>query len=410
LADATQELATLKTQAAVAAEESEKAQDKLRALVEDLQDRLVKRQDELIAVEEDLRTATTELDETKSKLAESEEKRARLADDYDLAKAKAQQLYKAEATAAAYKKKLEEMGMMNQQMTDLEGQAQNYLQQIMELEAEVKKSAALQRTVTDLEEKISRLEKEKSDNESSSKMSTTEIADLKSRLSSAENAKKMYEEELEELRAKHQHEVDSEVAEATSAVGGMSLSPAQSAEERERTMRLEVENRKLREQIENLQKQAASTAAAAATTSVAATAMTEAGKSTPATDVTPTAVAVPAADGTAEVDALKEELARVKQALAAKEKETAKISSDKDKLEAYTKRTLAKFQDKYLVALQECKAKLKEKQDKIDALENRSASERTAQKREERLLSSTVYELGLAIMQNRLKSGTSASG
>ena len=89
--------------------------------------------------------------------------------------------------------------------------------------------------------------------------------------------------------------------------------------------------------------------------------------------------------------------------LEANERENAKISSDKDKLENYTKRTLAKFQEKYLVALQECKAKLKEKQDKIDSLESRSASERTAQKREERLLSSTIYELGLAIMQNRLK-------
>jgi len=56
-----------------------------------------------------------------------------------------------------------------------------------------------------------------------------------------------------------------------------------------------------------------------------------------------------------------------------------------------------------LVALQECKAKLKEKQDKIEMLESRSATEKTAQKREERLLSSTIFELGLSIMQNRLK-------
>ena len=43
-------------------------------------------------------------------------------------------------------------------------------------------------------------------------------------------------------------------------------------------------------------------------------------------------------------------------------------------------------------------------------LEQRGASERTAQKREERLLSSTIYELGLAIMQNRLKSGAPGGG
>jgi len=101
--------------------------------------------------------------------------------------------------------------------------------------------------------------------------------------------------------------------------------------------------------------------------------------------------------------ALQAEIARLQEEVAQKGRECAKISDDKNKLESYTKRTLAKFQDKYLVALQEGKTKLKEKQDKIEALESRSASERTAQKREERLLSSTIYELGLAIMQNRLK-------
>merc|ERR1712150_262734 len=105
----------------------------------------------------------------------------------------------------------------------------------------------------------------------------------------------------------------------------------------------------------------------------------------------------------AETAALAAEVAELKNALAKKEAENKKIGSDKDKLEAYTKRTLAKFQDKYLVALQECKAKLKEKQDKIELLESRSATEKTAQKREERLLSSTIFELGLSIMQNRLK-------
>jgi protein HOOK3 len=119
-------------------------------------------------------------------------------------------------------------------------------------------------------------------------------------------------------------------------------------------------------------------------------------------DAAPMAVAVAASDSS-DVVSLKSEIERLQEELGTKEKENAKISGDKDKLEAYTKRTLAKFQDKYLVALQECKAKLKEKQDKIEILETRSASERTAQKREERLLSSTIYELGLAIMQNRLK-------
>jgi protein HOOK3 len=148
------------------------------------------------------------------------------------------------------------------------------------------------------------------------------------------------------------------------------------AASKETTMRLELENKALREELEELKRKEVTQAAAAAAA---------------------------AAEKAADTSQLQAEIDRLVGELAEKEAEKTKISSDKDKLEAYTKRTLAKFQEKYLVALQECKAKLKEKQDKIEALENRSSSEKTAQKREERLLSSTIYELGLAIMQDRLK-------
>lgn len=375
LADSRRELLNTKTQAAQFAEDSEKAQTKLRSVVDDLQDRLMKRQDELIQLEEDLQTTTSELDDTKTSLAEARELQSQYADDLEVANAKAQQLHKAEATVLAYKKKLEGVGVMNQQMTDLEDQAANYLRQIMDLEAEVKKSTALQKTVTELQEKCGRLEKENSDKASSTKSSVNEIAELKRELSAALNAKKVYEEELSDLRAQQENvgvDLPSD---------GLSLDPnnaSASVEQREKMMRLEIENKKLQEELEKM-----SLTEAVASSSPPA----------PASSV----------DQSADVAGLKDEVRRLKETIAAKEKQNAKINSDKDKLEAYTKRTLAKFQDKYLVALQECKAKLKEKQDKIEILEGRSAAERTAQKREERLLSSTIYELGLAIMQNRLK-------
>lgn len=388
LIDARNELASIKSQAAVAAEENDKVQGKLRALVDDLQERLSTRQEELETSESDLKKTTVELEETKARLAEVEELREQMADDLDVASAKAQQLHKAEATVVAYKKKLESVGVINQQMTDLEGQAASYLQQIMELEAEVKKSAALQKTVNELEEKLSKLEKERSEAESSTKIAATDIAELKNRLSAAENARKMYEDELAELRSKQEHHGG--VDEVGAGMEGLSLENQPSAEHREKLMRAEIENKKLREQLDQLTKDMATITA----------------KSIQLESAPPPAAAL-ASDDTAQMRELKQEVQRLYDALSIKEKENAKISSDKDKLEAYTKRTLAKFQDKYLVALQECKAKLKEKQDKIDALESRSASERTAQKREERLLSSTIYELGLAIMQHRLKTSTS---
>lgn len=381
------ELASVKSQSAVAAEESEKIQNKLRALVDDLQDRLSTREEDLNHLESDLKKVTLELDDTKARLAEVEEQKEQMADDLDVANAKAQQLHRAEATVVAYKKKLESVGVINQQMTDLEGQAASYLQQIMELEAEVKKSAALQKNVNELEEKLAKLQKEHSNIETSAKVALTEISDLKNRLSAAENAKKLYEDELTELRSKQEHHVAT--VDVTAGVEGLSLENQPSAQHREKLMRAEIENKKLREQVEKLTLEVAAKSSQL--------------ESTPL----PAVVVAAAADDSVQSRELKQEVQRLQEALSLKEKENAKISSDKDKLEAYTKRTLAKFQDKYLVALQECKAKLKEKQDKIDALENRSASERTAQKREERLLSSTIYELGLAIMQHRLKTSTS---
>ena len=201
------------------------------------------------------------------------------------------------------------------------------------------------------------------------KGSVTQIADLKSKLTAAENSKKMYEEELKDLRAQQAAVVEDDLV-----VPMASMAMADTVDSKEKIMRLEIENKTLLEKLEDLQKVETSSAAVVQQSALRS-----------------------------EFNILQDEVSKLKEELVKKEAEKVKISSDRDKLEAYTKRTLAKFQEKYLVALQECKAKLKEKQDKIEILENRSTAEKTAQKREERLLSSTVYELGLAIMQNRLK-------
>jgi protein HOOK3 len=406
LKDAQSQISALKAAAASSNQDHDKGQEKLRALVEDLQDRLVKRQDDLIQVEEDLQKATFELDETKSKLALIQDQNTQLADDLDVANAKAQQLYKAEATVVAYRKKLDSVGVMNQQVTELEDQASSYLRQIVDLENEVKRSAALTKTVQELQQRQAVLEQERAQADASVKSLATELADIKGQWSAAENARKMFQEELRELRAQQESSVEPvvEMREAAAV-------PSVSLEQREKSMRLEIENRQLQEQIAALQQEVAE-AKEEATTAKMATLSVNEEKSVElsAAAAPPLAVAVAASDdevGNAMV-ALKEEIQRLREDLDTKEKQNAKIIGDKDKLEAYTKRTLAKFQDKYLVALQECKAKLKEKQDKIEVLEQRSASERTAQKREERLLSSTIYELGLAIMQNRLKSGSTS--
>lgn len=356
LAEARREIASLQAQAQLQHEDHVKAEAKLRAVVEDLQDRLVQRQNDLIQLEEELRSTTSELDSTKSALQEMTEQKSQLADDLEIASAKAQQLSKAEATVASLKKRLESAGNVTQQMNTMEDQAAKYLDQIQQLEQENKKAGALQKTVDDLTSKLRQYEMDASVKETAHSSAAQEVAQWKEKFQAAEAAKKQYMEELNELRSRVEGEKEGE---------SMAQEATLSAQA-ERIQQLEEEKKLLVAKLESTPEGAA-------------------------------------AVSSAEMESLQKQLAELKVEVENKEKENAKISSDKDKLETYTKRTLAKFQEKYLVALQECKSKLKEKQDKIEALEKKSISERSAQKREERLLSSVIYELGLAIMQNRLK-------
>lgn len=373
LAEAKRELALQKQNAITMQEDTDATQQKLRALATDLQERLERRQEELTDVEGQLMQAKTALDDSEAKVSDLTEKNASLEDELDIAKAKALQLKKAEATVMAYRKKLEGAGVMNQQMTDLENQSAKYVAQIVDLEMETKKIPELQKNLDDTTRSLKKAQTENADFEERITAKTAEIAKLKTELSASVSAKKAMEEEVMELRSM-QHETG--VADDDLNMGGLSLTSAQSVTEvKEKVMRLEIENKSLQKKLAETTAQAE--AAAGFESKNAADSVT--------------------------LQANENEIAQLKAQLKKKEAATAKLASDKEKLEAYTKKTLAKFQEKYLVALQECKAKLKEKHDKIEALEMRSAAEKSTQKREEKLLSSTIYEMGLTLMQEKLK-------
>lgn len=370
LAEAKRELAQQKQNLITVQEDNESTQNKLRALATDLQERLERRQEELTEAEGQLMQSKTSLEDAEAKVSDLTEKNATLEDELDIAKSKALQLKKAEATVTAYRRKLEGAGAMNQQMSEMENQSAKYLAQIVEFEMETKKIPELQKNLDDTARALKKAQSENADMEEKIKIRSAEIANLKTDLSASTSAKKAAEEEVLELRSMQQElgiEDDPNIA-------GLSLASGQSVTEvKEKVMRLEIENKTLQKKLEESSQAAAAASDAAASADLVV------------------------------LTALENEVAQLQAQLKKKEAVTAKLASDKEKLEAYTKKTLSKFQEKYLVALQECKAKLKEKHDKIEALEMRSAAEKSTQKREEKLLSSTIYELGLTIMQEKLK-------
>jgi len=341
LQDAKRELGQAKSQAAIDKEDNQKEKLKLRALNEDLQDRLAKRDEELTIAEQNISKNKRALDEAQTEAADFREKSATLADELDVEKSKVLGLRKSEAMVEVYRKKLDALHSTNQQIGGMEDQTAKYVEQIMSLENENRKIPSLQKNLDESQSQAKKLESRVAESEAALQSKDAEIIKLKNAVSSAETGKKMYQDELDELRAQHEGAAD-----AALAINGASESM------------LEMENSKLRAQMEKMQ--------------------------------VSSSAAVPA--GVAEFE----------KKLAEKDVEVAKLVTDKEKLEAYTKKTLQKFQEKYLVALQDCKAKLKEKHDKIEALEMRGANEKAAQKREEKLMSSAIFELGMGIMSNRL--------
>jgi len=344
LSDARRELAQIKSQVKINEEDNKKEKDKLRALNEDIQERLTKREEELHAVEQDLSKQKRSLEEVHNEVNDLKEKSASLADELDVEKGKVLQLRKTEAMVEAYRKKVEILESANQQMGGLENQTQNYADQIMKLERENASIPALEKTLEESQTLTKKLEARNNETEDALRAKNAEISKLKNDLATSDKSKKMYEDELNELRAKQ------EGAEAAA----LALSPQA---DNDKMKRLEFENSSLKAKVEKLE-----------------SGSSEGGR-----------------------------VAELEKELASMNAEVSKLQNDKEKLEAYTKKTLQKFQEKYLVALQDCKAKLKEKHDKIEALEMRSANEKMAQKREERLLSSAIFELGLGVMQNCLK-------
>jgi len=349
LQDSQIELRQAKSQAAIDEEDNRKEKAKLRALNEDLQDRLAQRDRDLATAEQHVTKYKRTLNETQTEVVDLREKTASLADELDIEKSKVLGLRKSEAMVEVYRKKLDSLHSTNQQRGGMEDQTAKYVEEIMQLENDNKKIPFLEKQIEESHVLVQKLESRISEAEDALNSKDIEMNKLKNDASSAEKAKKMYRDELNELRARHEDAADA----------ALSVNDSQT---NDKTSKLELENAKLRAQMDQLQLSNAS--------------------------------AVPAAN--------QDVVAALEKKLAEKDLEVSKLVTDKEKLEAYTKKTLQKFQEKYLVALQDCKAKLKEKHDKIESLEMRGASEKSAQKREEKLMSSAIFELGMGIMSNRL--------
>eukprot|EP00985_Skeletonema_marinoi_P026731 scaffold20971_cov225-Skeletonema_marinoi.AAC.5 len=240
LSDARRELAQIKSQVKLNEEYNKKEKDKLRALNEDIQERLTKREEELHIVEKDLSKQKRSLEEVHNEVNDLKEKSASLADELDVEKGTVLQLRKAEAMVEAYRKKVESLESANQQMDGLENQTQNYADQIMKLERENASIPALEKTLKESQTLAKKLEARNNEAEDALRARNAEISNLKNDLVTSDKSKKMYEDELNELRATQ------EGAEAAA----LALSPQA---DNDKLKRLEVDNSNLKAKVKQLE-------------------------------------------------------------------------------------------------------------------------------------------------------------
>jgi len=328
--------------------------DRLQILVDDLQHRLEISREEKDKVASSQAVFKRSMEDVSAKYEDLLVENGLLADELDVARDRASQLVKAESTSQNLRRQLETTERRLTHAEEQEERANSYYRQVLDLEQKVQKMEK----EADEHEKRSTAAKETEEREGASAKLQEEMRLLRQTLKGVEREKREAKEEIEVLKA--QKEAAELIKGGNEAVGGDDWSQSMNkivVESKEQIIRLQHENNSQKDQFATLQ---------------CAAAENESSFHTQIEDLTTQ--------------------------LKKRDSQITALASDKQKLESYTKKTLHKFQEKYLVALQECKSKLKTKHDYIQQLEARSQMEKMATKREERLLSSAIFELGLGMI------------
>eukprot|EP00968_Pinguiococcus_pyrenoidosus_P005319 scaffold340_cov256-Pinguiococcus_pyrenoidosus.AAC.43 len=303
-----------------------------------------------------------------------------LAEEVDVLRAKEDQLSRCEAQMERMRSRLEQLSVYPKRLEEQDAKAAEYFQQVLSLEAEVKEIPTLKQKLEQYKDKAGQYEQEKVDALSEVAVKEAEVERLKRDNKEALEEKKMLEDRVDDLRAQLQVAEENVSSPTSRSEAGMFDNPM---ELREKVLRLEHENTVLRREKESLAS-AAHEAAAGANVSVMET----------------------------ELSSLRSQLQEASRlgvrneslttALQEKEAEVVRLTAEKEKIEAFTKRALKTVHEKYTSALQVVKDEAQGRQRRVEHLENKIDSIKAAQKREERLMVSAVYELGLQIMNRQI--------
>lgn len=335
------------------------------------------------------RSTHDKLEVALEQLKRSEDTRARLEDEVDVLRAQDEELERARAHIEKLKLKVDETNELRRELRELDAQNARHLEEIVGLEAEKKQAESRAADVAALKSELKAKSQACFELRSNFELCRTDLDRCREELEEAREARRFFEDEAAARRGS--------LETANHDASFPSLFDESAAQLREKVARLEREKAQLvatktaseatdalRAQLADRERDALEARKACAVAEAECTRLRAAAKSRNDDNAVKKIV-------TSSDDGLVAQLGE-------RDAKIQKLEAERPKLEAHMRRTLQNIQDKYKVLIQTYKNQLREKQDKIEALESRLRNDRAAHKREEQLLMYTIYDVGQRII------------
>ena len=365
-------------------------------------------------------------EQAKEALLQREMAARQAADELEIARDKAAQLTKAEQSLEKYQRKLEEMSDLKRQNRELNDRLDAALDQVNQLESANKALAGVNRLVEQHRNKAVQLESEQLQFKSALLTKDSQLAAVNKELEQALAARDQLDRDLKSLRQQlvHHHEetslssstADKEEAQDTVASLKEKLRKLQ---RKEREMGIgsppsgtdgEGENsesevlRLLRRDLQDEQ------ALRAEREQQLLDAQRDLHLVQQAAKEVERAAALSSKELSSKLNETSHTIRLLEQRLTEKEALADKLEQEKGKLENYTKRSLATFKEKYMAVLQTMKEEKRELEAKLQQMAEKAERNQDTWHREERMLSAAIYEVGVRIMDRRIKAQGQADG
>jgi len=419
------------------------AQSTLQQSLEELQTKLNETVNENESLREELTSSRRQLEEHEHTRARMEVEALQMSDEIDLARDKALKLTKAEATIEKYQQKMEDMKALKAQNKELEQNLDKYLEQIHDLESADKSAQSTIKMVEEYKNKSVKLERERFEATSALAMKDDEVTRLQAELNNAMDEKNRMEEDLVSVTTRLEL-TESELAESKEkeegSAGGIYDTPA-ALKEKIRHLEMELRKQKSAEgadqtRTESGEETTQSSEEVSYMINVLKTELEVTQEAKKEREEALVAIKKQLADSNyelkkaqtaAEKSATKESdvkesaaqqahtkkletelaikvnaLLHLEELLKESESKMNKAEHDKVKLEIFAKRSLNSFKDKYMTALQRYKAEKAALEEKLKATNEKLENEQNKHRKEERLMLSAVYEMGVNVIEKNI--------